>query len=58
MDTKQTIAIQGIKGSFHHQVAQAYFGDDDFLDECMSFDALVQSLLLNKSQKAVMALEN
>ena len=58
MDTKQTIAIQGIKGSFHHQVAQAYFDDDHFLDECMSFDAVVQSLLLNKSQKAVMALEN
>ena len=58
MDKKQTIAIQGIKGSFHHQVAQAYFGDDHFLDECMSFDAVVQSLLLNKSQKAVMALEN
>lgn len=53
-----TIAIQGIKGSFHHQVAHTVFGSDIVLDECMSFDKLVQSLLSGKSQKAVMALEN
>ena len=38
---KQTIAIQGIKASNHHKVAQAYFGNDVQLDECLSFDALV-----------------
>jgi prephenate dehydratase len=52
------IAIQGIKGSFHHQVAQEYFQRDNDLDECMSFDELVKSLVENKSQKGVMALEN
>ena len=56
METK--IAIQGIKGSFHHQVAQEYFGQEHDLDECMSFTALVKSLLENKAQKGVMALEN
>lgn len=56
METK--IAIQGIKGSFHHQVAQQYFGQVDGLDECMSFDDLVRSLVNNRSQKGVMALEN
>lgn len=56
METK--IAIQGIKGSFHHQVAQQYFGQVDGLDECMSFDDLVKSLIDNRSQKGVMALEN
>ena len=56
METK--IAIQGIKGSFHHQVANEYFSESLELDECMSFDALVNSLVENKTQKAVMALEN
>lgn len=56
METK--IAIQGIKGSFHHQVAQEYFEQEYDLDECMSFTSLVKSLIENKSQKGVMALEN
>lgn len=56
METK--IAIQGIRGSFHHQVANEYFAESLELDECMSFDSLVQSLVGNKTQKAVMALEN
>lgn len=56
METK--IAIQGIKGSFHHQVAQQYFEKVDGLDECMSFDELVKSLVNNQAQKGVMALEN
>lgn len=52
------IAIQGIKGSFHHQVAKEYFHDDVIVDECMSFDALVHSLLDKTSDMAVMAIEN
>ncbi|MFZ4671748.1 MAG: prephenate dehydratase [Flavobacterium sp.] len=52
------IAIQGIKGSFHHQVAQEYFQQEHDLDECMSFDDLVKSLVKNQAQKGVMALEN
>jgi prephenate dehydratase len=53
-----TIAIQGIKGSFHHQVANEYFGTYDELDECLSFPALVKSLLTGKSTIGVMAIEN
>ncbi len=52
------IAIQGIIGSFHHQVAQEYFGQDVVVDECMSFDELVDSVLSGKSTQAVMAIEN
>ena len=52
------IAIQGIKGSFHHQVAREYFGREVLVDECQSFRELVDSLLLNKSISAVMAIEN
>ena len=56
METK--IAIQGIKGSFHHQVAQNYFSTSLVLDECMSFPDLVRSLKSGNSNKGVMALEN
>jgi prephenate dehydratase len=52
------IAIQGIKGSFHHQVAQEYFGQNVLVDECLSFDELVDSLLSGKTDQAVMAIEN
>jgi len=52
------IAIQGVIGSFHHQVAQEYYGKDVVVDECLSFDELVDSLLSGKSSQAVMAIEN
>jgi prephenate dehydratase len=52
------IAIQGIKGSFHHQVAQEYYEQDVVVDECLSFDELVDSLLSGKAYQAVMAIEN
>lgn len=52
------IAIQGIIGSFHHQVAQEYFGNDVAVDECLSFEELVDSLISGKSDEAVMAIEN
>jgi len=52
------IAIQGIKGSFHHQVVEEYFHQEFDLDECMSFDDLAKSLVENQAQKGVMALEN
>ncbi len=52
------IAIQGIKGSFHHQVAQEYFGNDVEVDECLSFEELVDSLMSGRSSQAVMAIEN
>ncbi len=52
------IGIQGITGSFHHQVAQEYFNHEFILDECLSFEELVDSLLSGKSDQAVMAIEN
>lgn len=55
---EEKIAIQGIQGSFHHQVAMEYFQENVLLDECLSFEALVDSLLNNQSQLAVMAIEN
>jgi len=55
---KKKVAIQGIKGSFHHQVALEYFQENVTIDECLSFEALADSLLNNLSQLAVMAIEN
>ncbi|QZK89435.1 prephenate dehydratase [Flavobacterium sp. CHNK8] len=52
------IGIQGITGSFHHQVAQEYFNHEFVLDECLSFEELVDSLLAGKSEQAIMAIEN
>ncbi|MDP5082377.1 MAG: prephenate dehydratase [Winogradskyella sp.] len=52
------IAIQGIKGSFHHEVAQLYFNANAEVVECMSFDGTVDSLLNGDTDYAVMALEN
>ena len=52
------IAIQGIKGSFHHQVVKEYYSQNVDIDECLSFEELVDSLLSGKSTQAVMAIEN
>jgi prephenate dehydratase len=56
MTTK--IAIQGIKGSFHHQVVKEYFSENVEIDECLSFEELIDSLLSGKTDQAVMAIEN
>lgn len=52
------VAIQGIKGSNHHQVAKEYFGEEIDLVECMSFDFLVDQLLEKSADVGVMAIEN
>ncbi len=52
------VAIQGIKGSFHHAVSQEYFSDNIHVNECLTFDELVNSLLNKDSDLAIMAIEN
>lgn len=52
------IAIQGIQGSNHHMVAEAYFGTDIELVPCLSFHTLVDRLMDGTADKAVMAIEN
>jgi prephenate dehydratase len=56
METK--IAIQGIKGSYHHEVAAQLFGTRTDLDECLSFDALVAAVTSGAVNHGLMALEN
>lgn len=52
------VAIQGIKGSFHYQVAKEYFNSNQSVLECMSFDSTVDSLINGTSDYSIMALEN
>lgn len=54
----KSVAIQGIKGSFHHIVALQYFDNSLNIDECMTFDGAVQSVLSNKTDAVIMAIEN
>ncbi|WP_299763537.1 prephenate dehydratase [uncultured Dokdonia sp.] len=53
-----SIAIQGVKGSFHHKVAQTFFEANVSVLECMSFPILVDQLVSGKATAAVMAIEN
>ena len=55
---KKNIGIQGIKGSFHHIVANNFFGVDTNLREYLSFDEMIFSLNKNSIDYAVMAIEN
>lgn len=54
----KTVAIQGVKGSFHHIVSQQYFKNQAHILECLTFDEAVQSLISGKTEAVVMALEN
>ena len=58
MKAKIKVAIQGKKGSFHHIVAQRYFGNQLSLVTCETFDISVKELLRNSADLAVMAIEN
>jgi prephenate dehydratase len=57
-DMSNTVAIQGIKGSFHDQVAKDYYSNSLPLLECDSFDTLVKSVVNGSCSQAVMAIEN
>lgn len=52
------VAIQGIHGSFHHQVAEKVYAKNAILQECMTFNCLVKSVLEGSSDVGIMALEN
>jgi len=52
------VAIQGIKGSYHHIVANQYFGREITLNECLTFDEMPQLLKNNEVEYLIMAIEN
>ncbi|WP_298366234.1 prephenate dehydratase [uncultured Lutibacter sp.] len=52
------VAIQGIKGSFHHIVAEKYFGKNIDLLECLSFSEMPDLLKNKEADVLIMAIEN
>jgi len=54
----KTVAIQGIKGSFHHIVSEQFFDKPVHVIECLTFDQVVDSLINEACDAAIMALEN
>ena len=54
----KSVAIQGIKGSFHHIVSPEYFDDTIKVLECLTFDQVVSSLIEKETDAVIMALEN
>lgn len=55
---EKRVAIQGIKGSFHHQVAIALLGENLQVEECMTFEALADAVANEQVDVGVMAIEN
>ncbi|MFV9552187.1 prephenate dehydratase [Algibacter sp. PT7-4] len=53
-----TVAIQGVKGSFHHIVSREFFNNSVNVIECMTFDRVVDALITKECDAAIMALEN
>ncbi|MCK0130293.1 prephenate dehydratase [Flavobacteriaceae bacterium F08102] len=51
------IAIQGVLGSFHHQVADQFFGKSELVP-CLSFVEIPELLIQGKVDAGVMAIEN
>jgi len=54
----KSVAIQGIKGSFHHIVSQQFFDTPIEVNESLTFDGVVDSILNGQSDAAIMAIEN
>ncbi|WNH08254.1 prephenate dehydratase [Thalassobellus suaedae] len=54
----KTVAIQGVKGSFHHIVSKQFFEKSVDVIECLTFDRTVDSVITKESDAAIMALEN
>ena len=56
--SKKNIGIQGIQGSFHHIVANEYFGSNINIDELQTFEMMARQLAEGKSDASIMAIEN
>lgn len=54
----KSVAIQGVKGSFHHIVSQQFFDETIAVSECLTFDEVVDNILNQKTDAAIMAIEN
>ncbi len=56
---KKTVAIQGVKGSFHEIAARQYFGEDNCsVVECETFPAFFKCMEAEQTDFGIMAIEN
>ena len=53
-----TVAIQGIPGSFHHQVALLNFGDQAHVLPFLTFEEVAKSVATGAADVGIMAIEN
>lgn len=54
----KTVAIQGVKGSFHHIVSRQFFETPVDTIDCLTFDRVVDSIITEECDAGIMALEN
>ena len=57
-NNKMRGAIQGYEGSFHHIVAERYFGEDITIVPCATFREVARQVETGESTYGVMAIEN
>ncbi len=58
MVEKLKIAIQGVRGSFHHEASNHVFGKDISLVECKTFEDVTDSTNNGTADFGIMAIEN
>ncbi|MCL5128680.1 MULTISPECIES: prephenate dehydratase [unclassified Algibacter] len=54
----KTVAIQGVKGSYHHIVSKQFFENPVETIDCLTFDRVVDVLISKECDAGIMALEN
>ncbi len=52
------VAIQGLRGSFHHEAAELYFHESPKLVECETFQDVINSVTDGVADIGIMAIEN
>lgn len=52
------VAIQGLRGSFHHEAAELYFDERPDLVECETFDEVISAITEDHADVGIMAIEN
>ena len=58
MEKNITVAIQGIRGSYHHVAVEKFFGQDAEYVECATFKQVPEALEKGQADYGVMAIEN
>ena len=54
----KNVSIQGVRGAFHQEAATNYFGGGIDIDECITFQQLIDYVENGRSHFGVMAIEN